>query len=125
VSVNDPANRLRLPSFFLGDSPDFPDAKCVGENIDPDQWFIADDPMASRIAKSACAMCPYGPLPKGDDSCFEWAIRVEAQDGYEAFGIFGGRDAAYRQRLLDRKKYLDDTGRKPRHDEFWGRLDDE
>lgn len=103
--------------FFADNAPDFRGSPCSHEGIDPETWFV-DDAMTSRVAKSYCRVCPFGPL--GDDSCFDWALQVEAQTGYFAYGIFGGRDAAYRQRLLDRKKHLDETGEKPRLDEYWG-----
>jgi hypothetical protein len=88
-------------SFFerLGPIPSYPGAACVG--LDPETWF-QDDPNLARIAKSYCKLCKYG--PKGDDSCYTNAMIEEEATGYFAFGIRGGRDAARRQRILDRKR---------------------
>lgn len=113
-------NPLKLKLFIVdGTIPNFDGALCAEEGIDPESWFV-DDAMTSRVAKSYCYLCPFGPGPNGDDVCFNWAIEVEAQTGYFAYGIFGGRDAAYRQRLLDRRKYLDENDEAPRSDEYWG-----
>lgn len=104
-------NPLKLKMFTQGESvPDFEGGACTAQGLDPETWF-QDDAMASRIAKSYCLMCPYGPSVwgrnDGDDSCYEYALEVEAETGYFAYGIFGGRDAAYRQAILDREKIAD------------------
>lgn len=105
-----------------GTAPDFAGGHCTEPGLDPETWFV-DDASDARIAKSACALCIHG--PNGNDNCFAWFLKVEEQDGYFAYGIYGGRDAAYRQNLLDRKKYLNETGETPRPDEFWGYYYDE
>lgn len=98
--------------FFerLGPIPDYSGAACVG--LDPEIWFI-DDAMASKVAKSYCTMCPYGPFgedPEVRDQCYKTAMHEEEQTGYFAFGIRGGRDAAERQAKLDRKRIRSQEG---------------
>ncbi len=111
---------LKLNLFSLGPkelAPDFSEALCAREGMDPESWFI-DDAMTSKVAKSYCRLCPYGPL--GDDSCYEWTIKVEERTGYFAYGIFGGRDAAYRQNILDGKKLRAQLGiEEPEDGQFW------
>lgn len=103
-------NPLKLKLFEqIGPVPDFAGALCAEEGMDPETWFI-DDAMTSRVAKSYCYLCPFGPGPDGDDACYTTAIRVEEQTGYFAYGIYGGRDAAYRQSILDRKKIRSQEG---------------
>lgn len=113
-------NPLKLKLFVLGDNekpPDFPGALCAQEGLDPDTWFV-DDAATAKIAKSYCRLCPYGPL--GDDACYEWALKVEEHLGYFAYGIFGGRDAAYRQQILDLKRIRKDEGiEEPEDGEWW------
>lgn len=98
-------NPLKLKLFLQGEFvPSFERAACYAENIDPEFWFV-DDAESAKIAKGYCTLCPYGPNPTyGDDSCFDYFIQVEEQDGYFAYGILGGRDASDRQRMLDLKK---------------------
>lgn len=110
------SNPLKLKLFVIDQvAPDFEDALCAREGMDPESWFI-DDAMTSRVAKSYCGLCPYGPR-LGDDSCYEWAIQVEEQTGYFAYGIFGGRDAAYRQAILDRRKLRASMNLEPEEDD--------
>lgn len=111
-------NPLKLKLFVLdSDAPDFPGALCAQEGLDPDTWFV-DDAATAKIAKSYCRFCPYGPL--GDDACYDWALKVEEQLGYFAYGIFGGRDAAHRQQLLDMKRIRKNEGiEEPEDGEFW------
>lgn len=114
------SNPLKLKLFVLQDgekSPEFPGALCAQENMDPDTWFV-DDVATAKIAKSYCRLCPYGPL--GDDSCYNWALKVEEQLGHFAYGIFGGRDAAHRQQLLDLMRIRKNEGiEEPEDGEWW------
>lgn len=111
-------NPLKLKLFVMdADAPDFSAALCAQEGLDPDTWFV-DDAATSKIAKSYCRLCPYGPL--GDDTCYDWALKVEEQLGFFAYGIFGGRDAAYRQAILDVKRIRKNEGiEEPEDGEWW------
>lgn len=112
-------NPLKLKLFVLDPRekvPDFSEALCAQENMDPDSWFV-DDAATARVAKSYCRLCPHGPLK--DDSCYEWAIKVEEQLGYFAYGIFGGRDAAHRQQILDAKRIRKNEGIEEPEDGEW------
>lgn len=120
MSIQD--NPLKLKLFVLdGESPNFPNAKCAEEGVDPDTWFL-DDAEISKAAKGACCMCPYGPPTQendwtGDDTCYNYTLKVEEQTGFFAFGIFGARDAAERQRVLDLKRIAKGLGTEFNEDE--------
>lgn len=107
MSIQD--NPLKLKLFVLdGEVPNFEGAACAEEGLDPDAWFM-DDAEIAKKAKAYCCLCPFGPPTaandySGDDSCFDWALKVEEQTGYFAYGIYGARDAAERQHLLDLKR---------------------
>ena len=118
MSIND--NPLKLKLFVQGESvPDFAGAACAREGLDPETWFL-DDAETAKVAKGYCVLCPYGPGKAGDDSCYEYFIDVEEETGYFAFGIFGGRDAAYRQRILDRRKIAKGLDVEPPDEHFTG-----
>lgn len=115
-------NPLKLKLFVLGgEAASFEYGACTAEDLDPDTWFL-DDAEIAKTAKGYCFMCPFGPANdannwQGDDSCYKWAIAVEEQTGYFAYGIFGGRDAAERQRVLDLKRIAKGIGKEYDDDE--------
>lgn len=103
-----PSNYLKLKLFTMDiPIPEFPEAACAAEGLDPETWFTEDATLA-KVAKGYCILCPYG--PKGDNSCYDSAIEEETSAGYFAYGIRGGRDAAYRQRRLDYARLQKELG---------------
>lgn len=75
----------------------FPGALCASPEIDPES-FHSEDLLMQDITVTICGWCPHG--PNGNDSCYEMAVRLDAQTGH-AWGVWGGRTARERQLLLD------------------------
>lgn len=99
-----PANPLKLKPFMQEHfPPDLSDGLCVDDGLDPETWQ-SDDAVTQKVAKGYCGLCPVA------QSCYDQAIREEIASGYQAFGIRGGYDAAYRQKHLDMLKLRKELG---------------
>lgn len=80
------------PYVIIGDAPEFPDAACRRDGVDPEIFFPTGYGAAAKrdeaAAKNHCAVCP------SVRECLAWAMRTGQDEG-----VWGGMSPAERRRM--------------------------